>query len=606
MSLLPQTSVYRQLLGYLRPHRASFLAATALAAVVAVLDTFSVLLLIPFLDAIFNAGAVPEPQEPNTVTRALDWTVGRVVDLDGDPLAVVGGVIFFILVVVACKNVAEFGRAYLSARVEEGVARDLRNAVYRHLLGVDLGFFGRTRTGQVVSRLTHDVDQTRSLVMGQIAKALASVLQVAAVLATMLLQSGRLTVAALVVAPLTLVVWGPFARRLRGRNRHVLDMIGELGAHVQETVSGIRLVKSATAEDREDRRFRGLTTAHYRAFLRTVRMSALARPVTEIIAGLGTALILWYGSRIVVEGGMSGSTFISFLFLSTRLYAPAKQLSQLPALLSPGLAAADRIFEFLGVPAESKDRNGVRPFAGVGSGIRYRNVSLEYREGHPVLEGIDFRVGRGSVVALVGRSGAGKTSIVDLLARFFDPTAGNVEIDGRDLREYDLASLRRSLGIVSQETVLFHDTVRANMAYGTQSASEDAIRKAAQAAHAHDFVMALPQGYDTVVGERGVTLSGGERQRVALARTILRDPPILILDEATSSLDLESERLVQEAMGRLMARRTAFVIAHRLATVRRADVIYVVDGGRIVQQGNHKELVEGGGLYRRLQELQLR
>lgn len=599
-------SVYRRLLAYLAPHRASFLGAIVLAAVVAVLDTFSVLLLIPFLDAIFGAGAVSEPQEPNAVTLALDWTIGRLVDLDGDPLVVVGGVILFILAVVAVKNVAEFGRAYLSARVEQGVARDLRNRVYGHLLGVDLGFFGRTRTGQIVSRLTTDVDQIRSLVMGQIAKGMASVFQVAAVLAGMLLQSGRLTAAALVVAPLTLVVWGPFMRRLRGRNRRVLDVAGEVGSHVQETVSGIRLVKSATAERREQQRFGGLTAAHYAAFLRTVRLSALARPVTEIVAGLGTALILWYGSRIVVDGGMSGSTFISFLFLSTRLYGPVKQLSQLPAVLSPGLAAADRIFEFLDVPVEARGRVGARPFAGVGSGIRYRNVSLEYREGRPVLEGIDLRVAKGSVAALVGRSGAGKTSIVDLLGRFFDPSAGSVEIDGRDLRDYDLASLRRSLGIVSQETVLFHDTVRANMAYGTEGASDDEVRKAARAAHAHDFVTALPQGYDTVVGERGVSLSGGERQRVALARTILRDPPILVLDEATSSLDMESERLVQEAMGRLMAGRTAFVIAHRLATIRRADVIFVVDEGRVVQQGRHEELVERSGLYRHLQELQFR
>ncbi len=599
-------SVYRRLLAYLAPHRASFLGAIVLAAVVAVLDTFSVLLLIPFLDAIFGAGAVSEPQEPNAVTLALDWTIGRLVDLDGDPLVVVGGVILLILAVVAVKNVAEFGRAYLSARVEQGVARDLRNRVYGHLLGVDLGFFGRTRTGQIVSRLTTDIDQIRSLVMGQIAKGMASVFQVVAVLAGMLLQSGRLTAAALVVAPLTLVVWGPFMRRLRGRNRRVLDVAGEVGSHVQETVSGIRLVKSATAERREQQRFGGLTAAHYAAFLRTVRLSALARPVTEIVAGLGTALILWYGSRIVVDGGMSGSTFISFLFLSTRLYGPVKQLSQLPAVLSPGLAAADRIFEFLDVPVEARGRVGARPFAGVGSGIRYRNVSLEYREGRPVLEGIDLRVAKGSVAALVGRSGAGKTSIVDLLGRFFDPSAGSVEIDGRDLRDYDLASLRRSLGIVSQETVLFHDTVRANMAYGTEGASDDEVRKAARAAHAHDFVMALPQGYDTVVGERGVSLSGGERQRVALARTILRDPPILVLDEATSSLDMESERLVQEAMGRLMAGRTAFVIAHRLATIRRADVIFVVDEGRVVQQGRHEELVERSGLYRHLQELQFR
>ena len=599
-------SVYRRVLAYLRPHRASFGGAIVLAAAVAALDSFSIVLLIPFLDAIFDADALPESQESDTVGRALDWTIGRFVDLDGDPLTVVGGVIFFILVVVACKNVAEFVRTYLAERVQRGVARDLRNVVFGHVLGVELGFFARTRTGQIVSRLTNDVEQIRSLVMGQLAKTLASALQVLAVLTWMLLQSGRLTFAALVVAPLTLVVWGPFMRRLRRRNLDMLDMTGEIGSRIQETVSGIRLVKSATAEGRERRRFRGLTSAHYAASLRTVRLSALARPATEIVAGLGTALILWYGSRIVVEGAISGSAFISFLFLSTRLYAPAKQLSQLPTVLAPGLAAAERVFEFLDAPSETKDREDAVPFGSVGSGIRYRNVSLEYRKGHAVLKGVDLCVAEGSIAALVGRSGAGKTSIVDLLGRFYDPSEGAVEIDGRDLRGYALASLRRALGIVSQETILFHDTVRANIAYGTNVASDDAVRKAARAAHAHDFVTKLPQGYDTVVGERGTTLSGGERQRIALARAILRDPPILVLDEATSSLDLESERLVQEAMGRLMAGRTVFVIAHRLSTVRRADVIFVVDEGRIVQQGRHQELVEQGGLYRRLEELQFR
>jgi len=309
---------------------------------------------------------------------------------------------------------------------------------------------------------------------------------------------------------------------------------------------------------------------------------------------------------VVVEGSLSAEAFVGFIFLSTKLYAPVKYLSKLPTLIQPGLVGAERIFEFLDAPAEIRDRKGARPFTGVQVGIRYRDVHMEYRAGEPVLRDVDFFVPAGTVVALVGPSGAGKTTIADLLARFHDPTAGAVEFDGTDIRDLRIASLRGGLGVVSQETVLFHDTVRANIAYGKDDAPQDQIEAAARTAHAHDFVMKLPDGYDTVVGERGTTLSGGQRQRIAIARAVLRDPPVLVLDEATSALDTESERAVQEAMEALLEGRTVFVIAHRLSTIRRADRIVVVDGGRIVQQGTHGELMAEGGLYRRLRELQFR
>ena len=596
---------WRRILSYLGPHRWILLLTVIATALVAALDAFSVVLLIPFLQTVFDDGA-GAGQEPGLVDRALEFTVGRFVDLDGDPQAVVAGVIVFIVVVVACKSAFDFARSYLAARVEQGVARDLRRRVYGHLLDLDLGFFGRTRTGQIVSRLTHDVEQLRTLVTSELIKSLKSVLEFAAAVCWMALISLQLTLAAFVVIPLTMVIWGPLVRRLRRGDRAVLNTAGEVGAHIQETVAGIRLVKSAAGEPHERERFRSLTGRYFDTFLRTVRLRALAAPITELFVALGTGVLLWYGARMVVEGSLTGEAFIGFIFLSGRLYAPVKYLSKLPALIQPGLVGAERVFEFLDAPTESRGRDGTRDFTGVREEIRYRDVCLEYRKGEPVLKDISFRVPAGSVVAMVGPSGAGKTSIVDLLGRFYEPAAGSIEIDGTDIGDFRLASLRAGLGVVSQETVLFHDTVRANIAYGMRDVPTERIETVARTAFAHDFVRQLPDGYDTVVGERGATLSGGQRQRIAIARAILRDPPVLVLDEATSALDTESERLVQEAMGRLLADRTVFVIAHRLSTIQRADLIVVVDGGRIVQQGSHESLMEEGGLYRRLRELQFR
>lgn len=597
-------TTYRRILGFLRPHLPVFLLGALATALFAALDAFSFVLLIPFLETVFGSSG-GGGGATGGLSRALEFTVGRVVDLDGDPQAAVGGIILFILVIIALKNVVDFARSYLVARVEQGVTRDLREAVYDHLLELDLSFFARTRTGQIVSRLTHDVEQLRTLVTKELAKTLSSVLEFGAALFWMLLISPRLTAAAFVVIPLTMVVWGPLVRRLRRRDRRVLHLAGEVSAHVQETVSGIRLVKAASAEALERTRFRALTGGYFDTFLRTVKLRSLAAPITEMLVALGTALLLWYGARmVVVQGALTGEEFIGFIVLSTKLYAPVKYLSKLPALIQPGLVGAERVFEFLDAPVEIKDRPGAKPFSAPSKGIEYRDVSLEYREGEPILRDVTFQVPAGSVVALVGPSGAGKTSIVDILGRFYDVTDGSVLIDGTDVRDLQLASLRGALGIVSQETVLFHDTVRANIAYGTPGATAENVEAAARAAHAHDFITALPDGYDTVVGERGTSLSGGQRQRIAIARAILRDPPILVFDEATSALDAESERLVQEAVAKLLEGRTVFVIAHRLSTIQRADSIIVLDEGRIVQEGTHESLLSEPGLYRHLHDLQ--
>jgi len=423
----------------------------------------------------------------------------------------------------------------------------------------------------------------------------------------MVLISWRLTLAAFIVVPGVALIWGPLLRRVRRGDRAVLNLAGDVNSHLQETLTGIRVVKASAAEAHERKRFRALTWSYFKNVVRTERYRALSAPITETAGALGTVAILWYGTQLVLgDGGLSGEEFITFVVLSMKLYAPVKYLGKLPAIVQPGLVAAERAFEFLDAPVEIRDGPDAKPFPGVLKEIEFDGVSFEYRPREPVLIDATFRARAGTVTALVGPSGAGKTTVVDLLARFYDVTGGRVLVDGTDLREFSLRSLRERLGVVSQETVLFHDSVRANIAYALEGVSDREIEAAARAAHAHEFIARLPQGYDTVVGERGTQLSGGQRQRIAIARAVLRDPPILILDEATSALDSESELLVQEALGRLLVGRTVFVIAHRLSTIQRADQILVMEGGRIVQRGTHEELLGKEGLYRRLHDLQFR
>jgi subfamily B ATP-binding cassette protein MsbA len=597
-------SLYLRILRYLGPHRGAFAAGAVATVLFAALDAFSLVLVIPFLEALFRGGESVAASSTGFLGALLAATVGRWAQ-GTDPLAAVQRIILFILGVFALKNIVDFVRGFLVARVEQGVTRDLRRQVYDHLLELDLGFFGRTRMGQIVSRLTHDVEQLRSLVTREVSKSVSSFFEFLAAFALMLALSWKLTVAAFLVVPLTMGAWGPLIRRLRRGDRRVLDLAGEVNAHILETLSGIRLVKASGAEAHERARFHALTGDYFRTYVRNEKLRQIAAPLTEMLAAIGTVILLWYGARLVlISGEITPEVFIGFVLVSSKLYAPVKYLAKLPTLVQPGLAGAERVFEFLDAPIEVHDDRGVRPFPGIQREIRFQGVGFAYRPGQPVLRDIDLAVPRGSVVALVGPSGAGKSTLVDLVARFYDPSEGRITVDGVDVREFGIASLRACLGVVSQETVLFHDTVRSNVAYGMTDKTPAEVERAARAAYAHEFVSALPRGYDTVVGERGTQLSGGQRQRLAIARAILRDPPILILDEATSALDTEAERLVQAAIERLLAGRTVFVIAHRLSTVQRADQIVVMDQGRIVERGDHATLLAQGGLYRRLHDLQ--
>ena len=601
--------LYLRILGFLRPHAGVFLLSIAAMIVFAGLDAASFLLLIPFLGILFgsesaSATGVDLFQGANWLDALLQWVVGDLIEQDA-PMIALRNVVLLLFVIFLVKNVALYVQQYTVAIVQGRVTRDLRNAIYDQLLRMGFPYFQRTRTGQLISRVTVDVDQIRALVTQNLAKGLSSAIQVIFLLGLLLLASWKLTLVAALSLPPMLGLWARFRTRLRVGVLRVLDAVGELASHVQETVSGIRLVKASGAEPWEARRFRGLTHRHYKAYIRNERWRQFFPPATEMVIAIAILGLLWFGSYLVLEEqSMSPEVFLVALAYAMKLMAPAKFLGQFPSLVQPGLAAAERAFEILDAPPEIVERADARPVHQFHEALRFENVSFHYQAGEPVLQGVDLTISPGEIVALVGPSGAGKSTLADLVPRFQDPTGGRITLDGADLRELRLTELRDQLGIVTQETILFHDTVRANIAYGTENPLQAAVEAAARAAHAHEFIAEMPEGYDTVLGERGVRLSGGQRQRIAIARALFRNPPILILDEATSALDTESELLVQQAIEELVHDRTVLVIAHRLSTIRRADQIVVLEAGRVMECGSHDELLAIDGTYRRLYRLQ--
>jgi len=602
--------VYARLLQFLRPHAWRMAGAVACNVGAAVTDVFAFTLLIPFLNALFQQPALGGD---NAINRLLGVVIGGLLDTS-DPMASLRNVILVILAAVAAKSAFAWAAGNLGAALQEYVARDMRDAVYAHLQRLPLGYFARTKSGQILTRVLTDTQQTKQVVTELVSRSLLSAATVLVTIYALVSISWRLTLLALVVVPVLVAALQPLLRKLRKGYRVTGDQQGELTAVVHESVVGIRLVKAFGAESYEIGRFREASARLAQGLVRVARVNFLAQPLTETV-GTGIAVaVLWVGARQVLQAGtMSGAELITFLILVMRLLQPLKQLSQTPATAQQSLAAAERVFDILDAPAETAVDVGRRSPAVFEREVAFERVAFAYPSEpgsdavHPVLRDVSFAARRGEVVALVGPSGAGKSTLVDLIPRFHDPTAGRVLLDGVDVREYTLAAVRSLVGVVSQDTVLFNDTVRANIAYAAGARFTDAeIEAAARAANAHGFIGELPHGYDTVLGERGARLSGGQRQRLAIARALLLDPPILVLDEATSALDAESERLVQEAVDRLLAHRTVFVIAHRLATVVHADQILVLDRGRAVERGTHATLLAAGGTYARLHALQFR
>ena len=595
-------SAYARLFRYVGPFVGLLIAAIALMVVSAGLDAFTLVLLIPFLQSLFGV-EILGGADMSSLEQLLDGWFGAWIR-SGDPLDALRNVCLLVLGALGVKNLALYGARLLTVYVQEHVERHIRDDVYGHLQYLPLSFFGHMKVGQLITRVLNDTREARTVITFALTDVLRQAVTAATYVAFLLLMSWQLTLVALVTGPLVAVGLSPILRRLKGSYGKAFQQRGELVSVAQETMSGIRLVKSFGAEEHERARFGESSQRYARRMVRANALSQAAGPISEVLSSVIALVLIWIGANMVLgTGTLSAPVFIAFVTMAVRLVSPVKALAQFPTKMQLSIAAAERFFEVLDVQAEPRREPGEESVQPPRESIRFHDVDFEYESGRPVLRGIDFEARPGEVVALVGPSGAGKSPLVDLLPRFIDPTRGRITMDGRDLKDIPLGSLRSLFGVVSQETVIFHDTVRANISYGEER-DEEEIWEAIRAANAEEFIRGLPDGVDTLLGDRGVRLSGGQRQRVGIARAILRDPPLLILDEATSSLDTESEQLIQAALDRLLRGRTVFVIAHRLSTIRGADRILALEDGRLVESGTHDELYAAGGLYRRLSDLQ--
>jgi len=540
-------------------------------------------------------------------TAAMAWILKPVLDealsgKNGDLIYIIPMLVILLYLV---KGAAYFGQAYTMGYIGQKVIFDLRNLLYKRLTAQSLDFFAHRKTGELLARLSYDVTLVQAAVSTAVTALMRDAISIVFLLAVIFIQDWLLALIAMLVFPVVVYPIARFGRKMRHATLDGQAAMGDLTSLLEETVGGIRVVKAFGMEDYERGRFRKLTGDFFTHQLKVFKVNALSFPIMELLAGFGIAGVLLYGGMRVASGETTPGTLVSFLAAVIMLYEPVKRLSRANNDIQQGLAASERIFELLDEPISVRDQEQARELPPFSNVIAFEQVGLQYpNTERPVLSNISFTVAAGEVVALVGRSGAGKTSLVNLVPRFMDTTAGRVMIDGIDVRDLTQASLRNQIALVTQDIILFNDTVLNNIAYGHEKIDREKVEAVARAANAHEFIEKLPKGYETIIGERGVILSGGQRQRLSMARALLKDAPILILDEATSALDTESERLVQRAIDRLMQGRTVIVIAHRLSTIRHADRIVVLDQGRIVQMGRHDDLLAEGGLYAELYHLQ--
>ncbi len=509
-----------------------------------------------------------------------------------------------LVIVIFGKGLFTFLSSFLMKSIGYKVGKKLRDDLFGHIIYQSSDYFDYKSTGDLMSRLTNDVDRIQVAVAGSMGDLIREMFILLALLVYIFITDWRLALISFVIVPVAVIPLALFSRQLKKKGLLSQEKMAQIYNLLHETITGNKIVKAFTMEKLEIKKFSQATLSYFKASLKLAMTGSLTSPFMEFLGGVVAAFVLVLGATKIVQGHISPGDFVSFVVAIFYSYTPIKRLSRANNSIQQGVACYERIQEILNSKSQIVEHPKAYPLPPVKGSVKFENVSFGYNEMMPVLQEVSFEVMPNETVALVGLSGAGKTTIINLLSRFYDSTSGKITIDGIDIREVSLSSLRSQIGLVTQELILFNDTVRNNIAYGLEEISLDKIKEAAKAAKAHDFIMKLPKEYETIIGEKGTLLSGGQRQRLAIARALLKNPPILILDEATSALDSESERLIQIAMVNLMKNRTTFVIAHRLSTVRRVDKIFVLDKGAITEIGTHKELCRKDGIYKKLHDLQ--
>jgi subfamily B ATP-binding cassette protein MsbA len=535
------------------------------------------------------------------------WTMRIVHQLVGaEPLALLKFACMAVLAIAVLDAICTYGEKYLTTSVAQWVSYDLRLTIYSHIQRLSLAFHDQKRTGDLISRVTDDIENIQSFIMNGLLGVLINAMTLIGMVGVMFWLNWKFTLIALSVVPVLFVMVYTYTRRIKKASREVRKKEGEITSVIEEVLSSIRVVKAFAREDYEVRRLEQESLEAVEISLRARSLKAKLTPLVGIVVAVGTGLVLWFGARLVMAGALTAGSLVVFILYLGKMYKPMQEISKMTDTYSKAAVGYERIQEILDTHLEVKDRPKAKKAPRFRGEIELDDVSFCYTPGTPILTDVSFDMRAGQVSALVGPTGAGKTSIISLLARFYDPDKGVVRIDGTDIRLFKQKSLRQQMSFVLQETVLFRAPVWQNIAYGRPGSTRDDIMKAAELANAAEFIEKLPEGYDTVLGERGMTLSGGQRQRIAIARAVVRNTPILLLDEPTSGLDSESEKLVFEALDRLMEGRTVVVIAHRLSTVQRADMIFVVDNGEIAERGKHQDLMKLNGIYARLHNLQFK
>jgi ATP-binding cassette, subfamily B, bacterial MsbA len=613
---------YLRILKFVKPYWKHLLISVVCTMLFAVFNGVSVYLTIPLLDTLFQESANKPASAETTIERAESVLPEWITDVkdglsdsfnsfvfSGTKTDALLKIVILVLTAFFFKNIFGYLQAYFLSYVEQGTMRDLRNRAYEHLHELPMSYFKKERVGNLISRITNDVNIVQGSIAATFLNLIREPLSIIVFLGIAVSISWQLTLLAFIILPFSMFIITWIGLKLRKHSAVIQAKMGDITSILQETISGVKIVKAFGMELYENKKFRHETNNFFRMMLRITRVRNATSPLTEFLSVIIGVIIIYYGGLLVLqEQTLTASQFLGFLFAIFQLMPPIKELSGVNNRIQESSAAADRVFEIIDTYPEISDTPGAAAKENFTDSVEFDNVSFIYDDSsEPVLADINFKVSKGEVLALVGPSGGGKSTLVDLIPRFYDPSGGRILIDGIDIKNIRISNLRSLMGIVTQETFLFNESIAKNIAYGLKEFPLERVIEAAKTANAHNFIMDMPDGYNTIIGERGVKLSGGQRQRLSIARALLKNPEIMIFDEATSALDNESEILVQEAIERLMKNRTTFVIAHRLSTIRNATRILVLDRGRIVQSGKHEELLkEESGLYYKFYNMQFK